>query len=140
MAQGYLTDKIKSISNQLLNSTAPQLGQFMNMFSSAQGAVGMANQLSQTMQKTLGQAFGNAGELFSDSGLVDNNLSTLPGGTNLSQNVYLNKNFEPLNGQLREAIDATYDLVGNPSDILSEITKKDAQIHPYASMFYDWND
>jgi hypothetical protein len=138
MAQGLLTDKISGFAGQLLNSAAPQLGQFMNMFNSAQGAAGMANQLGQTMQKTLGQAFGNAGELFSSGGLEFNNLSSLPGGTNLALNPYLNKNFEPLNGPLREAIDATYDLVGSPEDLLPQLINQ-GEMHTYGSMFYDWN-
>lgn len=137
MAQGLLTDKISGFTDQLLNSASPQLGQFMNMFNSASGAAGMANQLSQTMQKTLGQSFGNAGELFG-SGMEFNNLANLPGGTNKQLNPYINKDFEPLNGQLRESIEGTRNLIGKPADVLPELINL-PRMSSFATMFYDWD-
>lgn len=137
MAQGLLTDKISGFAGQLLNSASPQLGQFMNMFNSAAGASGMAKQLSQTMEKTLGQSFGNAGELFGSS-MALNNLSKLPGGTNKQANPYINKDFEPLNGQLNESINATKRLVGSPEEILPQIVNS-SPMSSYGSMFFDWH-
>lgn len=137
MAQGLVTDKINSFAQQLLGSSSPQLGQFMNMFSAASGAAGMANQYSQTMNASLSQTFGNAGSLFRGEGLAVNNLSKLPGGADPLTNQFLNLEIEELNGQVREGIDNTFNLIGEPSTIIDKLVNTDL-INAFGSVNRNW--
>ena len=137
MAQGLVMDKVSGFANQLLSSASPQLGQFMNMFNAASGAAGIANQFNQTLQTSLGQTFGNAGSLFSGAGLATNNLSKLSGGANPRQNLFLDLGQEELNGQIREGIASTVNLIGDPGTVLKNVINT-GDINAFGSVNRDW--